>query len=171
MIIKTEIWKPVRGYEELYEVSSEGRVRALGRETFYYMKGTPTLRRVKPHIKKLTPNGRGYLTATVHKEGVSKRIAVHRLVAQAFIPNPGAKDEVNHLDRNKLNNAVTNLEWVTRQQNIAHAVETGFHLNGPTMKELILKEVHDNPDIRTRDIAGKLGVTSTYVSKVRHNRK
>lgn len=97
--MKTEVWKPVLGYNSLYEVSSLGRVRSLPR------RGT-TGRILKPaKVRK------GYLQVLLCKDGTEKWHKVHRLVAQAFIPNPNNYPCVNHRDENPENNCVDNLEW------------------------------------------------------------
>ena len=103
MIIK-EIWKPVNGYEGLYEVSSLGRVKSLwyGREK----------------ILKPQDNGKGYLFVNLYKDGKVKHLLVHKLVAEAFIPNPFGFTEINHLDENKTNNVVDNLEFCSRRYNV-----------------------------------------------------
>lgn len=104
-----EIWKPVVGYEGLYEVSSYGRVRSLDRYdsrncfrkgelmNFFY--------------------GCGYLKVVFCKNGIAKKYLVHRLVAQAFIPNPDNLPQVNHIDEDKSNNCVENLEWCDSKYN------------------------------------------------------
>ena len=99
----TEIWRDIEGYEGLYQVSNKGRVKSL-------YKGSE-------RILKLHDDGRGYLKAHLTKENTSKHIRVHRLVAQTFIPNLYNKPQVNHLDENKKNNCVDNLEWTTAKEN------------------------------------------------------
>lgn len=110
----SEMWLPVPAYEGLYEVSNLGRVRSLPRF------GT---------------NGkcvsvdlcRGYQRVNLWKNGVLTHKLVHRLVAEAFIPNPENKSQVNHIDGNKRNNNVCNLEWVTASENQIHARMNGLN--------------------------------------------
>ena len=111
-----EIWKEVAGFEGLYEVSNLGRVRGCTR-TVTMKNGVP--RPIKGKILKTAPyNGEGnYCGAVLSKNGVTKKFAVHRLVAEAFIPNPHEYPEINHKDEDKTNNAVYNLEWCDRKYN------------------------------------------------------
>jgi len=106
----TEIWKVVPGYEGRYEVSDQGRVRnALGRV--------------------LKPNrmSHGYVCVHLYAGGKRSRAVktIHQLVAQTFIPNPSSCREVNHKNFIRTDNRVDNLEWVTRKENVAHAVAAG----------------------------------------------
>ena len=97
------IWKPVVGYEGRYEVSNEGRVRSL--DIYVNCRGGKT-RLSKGRIKPINTNNRGYCTVNLCKDGSTERFLVHRLVAEAFIPNPENKPEVNHIDGNKSNNSM-----------------------------------------------------------------
>lgn len=124
-----ELWKDIKGYEGCYQVSNLGRIKSLDRMTNnqygeYFMKG----RILKNSIIK----DKGYCRVSLNNGNgkISKR--VHRLVAEAFIPNPENKLEVNHKDGNKLNNCVSNLEWCTNKENIEHSIRTGLkkHCNG-----------------------------------------
>lgn len=95
-----EEWKPVVGYEGIYEVSSLGRVKSLN---YNHTK--------QEKILKQNKNKDGYLYVNIHKQGKGKNFTVHRLVANAFIPNPNIYPCVNHKDEDKTNNCVSNLEW------------------------------------------------------------
>lgn len=115
-----EVWKDITGYEGYYQVSNLGRVRSVDR----MVKGKKeNLRFVKGRI--LQPNlSEGYLMVGLCKSGRQSTIRVHRLVAEAFIPNPENKRTVNHIDENKLNNTITNLEWATDKENCGHGNRT-----------------------------------------------
>lgn len=112
-----EIWKPVKDYEGLYEVSSAGNVRSLPRKTAYRGKFSRT---ISGHVLKPRINRYGYGRVALARNGKSVNKSVHRLVAEAFLENPFHKPQVNHIDENKLNNRVENLEWVTNLENALH---------------------------------------------------
>lgn len=102
-----EIWKDIEGYEGLYQVSSFGRVKSLN----YNKTG-------KEQYLKQRKNSSEYLQVDLWKKGKIKQSSVHRLVAEAFIPNTYNLPQVNHRDENKGNNRVDNLEWCDRKYNI-----------------------------------------------------
>ena len=113
-----EVWKDVVGYEGLYQVSNEGRVKKLAHTIYDTGKGgTKRVRHYPAKILKLILNAQGYYTVglSINKKG--KTHLVSRLVAQAFIPNPDNLPCVNHKDENSQNNYVDNLEWCTRAYN------------------------------------------------------
>lgn len=119
-----EIWKPIAGYEKLYEVSNQGRVRGVDR----YVRGSHgTTNFVPGQLLSIAINKkRRYPAASLNKNGKQLNKSVHRLVALAFHPNPDNLPEVNHKDGIKTNNWATNLEWSTRADNIKHAQVTGL---------------------------------------------
>ena len=98
-----EEWRDIKGYEGLYQVSNLGRVKSLKNNII-----------LKAESDR---NGKGYLCVNLGRNNHKK---IHRLVAEAFIENPLNKKEVNHIDGNTKNNAVTNLEWLTHQENCLH---------------------------------------------------
>lgn len=111
-----EQWVDIAGYEGFYQVSSLGRIKTVER---YEAERNRIIRgRIRAPIEV-----HGYLYCELWKCGKHKRYAVHRLVATAFIPNPDGKPQVNHLDGDKTNNSVTNLEWCTASENEHHAYE------------------------------------------------
>lgn len=132
-----EIWKDAHNFEGLYQVSNLGRIKNS-----------------KGLIMKQRISKDGYVRIALFKNGKYKVTYVHILVAIAFIPNPHNKKEVNHIDANKSNNVVTNLEWVTRSENHYHAVKMGLKPICPT----IGKHGKDNPctkPVYQYDLSGK----------------
>lgn len=113
--MKSELyeWRPVVGYEGLYEVNNLGEIRSL--DKFVNRNGGITC--MTGRILKAWLNNQGYYIIDLYKDGKRKHIGVHRLVGQAFIPNPNSYPHINHLDRNPKNNRVENLEWVTPHLN------------------------------------------------------
>lgn len=109
-----EEWKPVLGYEGIYEVSNLGRVKSLGRmirgngNSMYWH---------KERIMQPQSNRKGYHNIILSKDGTGKTCTLHRIVASAFIPNPNNYPEINHINENKKDNRVTNLEWCTSAHN------------------------------------------------------
>ena len=114
--VDNEIWKPVAGYEGLYEVSNMGRVKSLERKITFKDGRTKVFKKM---ILKPIDNGYGYLRVGLSKNGIIKLCHVHRLVARAFVPNddPENKTHINHRDEDKHNNSADNLEWCNQRYN------------------------------------------------------
>ena len=108
-----EVWRDVKGYEGLYQVSNMGRVKSLGRKDRFG-------RVIKERILEPAVTHNGYLRVGLHVDGKRKMLRVHRLVCEAFHENPDNKSEVNHVNENKTDNRACNLEWSTRRENINH---------------------------------------------------
>ncbi len=120
--ITEEVWKPIVGHEESYEISSFGRLRSLDRQVNSKV-GT---RGTKGQIIKTKIDKYGYEAVALYSHQKGWYTTIHRLVASAFLPNPEKKATVNHKDANKLNNHVDNLEWNTNLENMRHANKMGL---------------------------------------------
>lgn len=175
-----EIWKDIEGYEGLYQVSTYGRVKCLPKDVVSTKHGH--IRHYPERIAK-TFNRNGYLSVELSKNGKRKKFTVHRLVAVAFINNPVNKPQVNHIDGNKLNNSVSNLEWATPKENIDHAYENGLKVApegndhwSRTKRDRVSRKLTEN-DVREiknrlkngerqKDIAKDFNVFKSTISKI-----
>lgn len=126
-----EIWKDIPNYVGRYKASNFGRIKRVW---------------CKPKILTPKPNKKGYLRIYFYKGKNKKFLRVHRLVAQAFIPNPENKPQINHIDGNKANNCVSNLEWCSCKMNMDHAWENGLYKGKRVAqyKNGVLIAIYDN---------------------------
>jgi len=122
-----EMWKAVKGYEGLYDVSNFGRIKSYPRN------GTIK----KERILKQTIDTTGYFIVGLHKNNKQKKVCVHWLVADAFIPKRKGHEVINHIDGNKLNNNVTNLERCTQKHNVRESFRLG--LQTPYNEKVVLQ--------------------------------
>ena len=117
-----EIYKDIKEWEHLYEVSNTGNVKSKERTV---VKKNGNLQLVKERVlKRICKNG--YFFIALCKDGICTHYPIHRLVAEAFVENPLEKPCVNHIDGDKNNCCADNLEWVTHKENITHAIESGL---------------------------------------------
>lgn len=163
-----EIWKEIPNYDGAYAVSNLGRLKSLQRKIIR-SDGKPYSVKEKiihPHITK------GYAQATLSYLGKKYYVGVHRLVALAFIPNLQNKPEINHIDGNKLNNCVSNLEWVTESENVRHAFNTGLRKTCYGNRKLtdddikFIKDTYKNRTSRfwgKKKIAEDLGISMSAI--------
>ena len=137
-----EIWKEIKNYEGLYEISNTGKVRSLTRVK-QFGRGYRTF---EGKEIKLQQDKDGYFKVNLSKDGVKKRFFVHRLVAMNFIENIDSLPVVNHKDGDKQNNNVSNLEWATHSENDLHAFETGLRkpTDGGTSKKVEQYDLEGN---------------------------
>lgn len=131
-----EIWKDIKGYEGYYQVSNMGRIKSVARERKTKGGG---LYQIKESIKKQELSKRGYLRTLLSKNKNMKHFQIHRLVAQAFVSNPYNKPEVNHINEDKTDNRVENLEWMTRTENQNHGTALERMMNTKIEKGIIKK--------------------------------
>lgn len=160
-----EVWKDIKGYEGLYQISNLGRVKTL-----------------KPRYKDkiiLKPLKGSYLAVTLYKNKIGKRRTIHRLVAETFL-EIGDRMVVNHKDGNKKNNSLENLEVVTQKENVEHAIRTGIGTIGEkngkakfTNEEVMrLREIYLPRDSKygCRALAKKYHVANQTMWRVLHNK-
>ena len=158
-----EIWKPIPDYEQLYHISNFGRVKS-----FY---------NGKIKIRKPVLGTTGYLLVNLSKGNKVKLIAVHQLVALAFIPNTEGKPEVNHKVGCKFNNYVENLEWATQAENIRHAVANDLIKSGEgnyraKFTNAQVEYIRNNPDgLNLEQLAAKFGVVFQVISAIQLGKK
>ena len=112
-----EIWKDIIGFEGLYQISNYGNLKSCKR----YVKGKIEKRIANEKLLNLCKDKDGYLMAILHRDKVRKTVKIHRLVADAFIDKIDGKNIVNHIDLNKSNNFLSNLEWVSSLENNCHS--------------------------------------------------
>lgn len=137
-----EEWRDIKGYEGLYQVSNFTRVKSCDRFVFKSMELKDDLKNLKEKLLVANVCGTGYKKVVLCKNGEIENKNIHRLVAEAFIPNPDNKPCVNHIDCDKTNNNIENLEWCTQSENAFHA-----HRNNLTTPSMYWLGVHgkNNP--------------------------
>lgn len=169
MTYDREQWASIDGYEASYEVSSHGGIRSLDRQVRY---SDGRVAEISGRVLRPAVDKNGYRAITLPG---GKRQYLHRLVAMAFLPQPVDARTVNHLDGDKLNNRVDNLEWVTYRENNVHARATGLnrqhgeHCNLSKWSEQCVNAVHRlkaTGKLTQREIASCLGVSEGFVSNV-----
>lgn len=148
-----ELWKPINLpiIGEIYDVSTHGRVRSKNRHVEFSINGIPRRALFKGKILKENISKRNdyvYVHIRISLHNINRRISVHRLMALTFIPNVHNLQEVNHIDGNKKNNSVANLEWVSKSENALHAFRIGLHI--PSSRK---KGTRSNLKIRTEDFS------------------
>jgi len=170
-----EMWKPIKDFEDLYEISNLGRIKSLEKSRNY----KNTTRLVRSKILN-SANCQGYRILTLSRDSKKVNYRVHRLVCEAFIPNPKNKPYVNHIDENKSNNVVTNLEWVTAKENINHSILiSGKKTNkGKTWEnhkfsfnQCLEMVNHFKNGLNVRKISIKFDSNSNTISKIIKNEK
>lgn len=152
-----EIWKEIKEYEGLYQVSNMGRVKSLRKNI----------------ILKKSITYRGYEKVNLSVNNIHKDYSVHRLVANAFIPNPDNLPQVNHKDENKTNNCVNNLEWCTQKYNINYGTGTRrcqlANTNGKCSKPVLqytLEGIFIKEWKSTKDVQRNLGFAQSNIVAV-----
>ena len=155
--METEVWKDVKEFLGYYQVSNLGRCRSVER-TVTFSDGR--VRTYKSKILKPFISKHGYPTATLSYKGKNFKRRVHRMVAETFLEPKEGDVEVNHKDGNKLNNAESNLEWITHSDNLTH-----FHANSNSNsgERNNLSVLKDKDIINIREMSSK-GISSKEIS-------
>ena len=153
-----EVFEDLKGYEDSYQISDSGRIftkrRLIGNQIYYG----------KELIPQLTSDG--YLKVTLSNNCKSKKYYLHRLVAIQFLDNLDNLPQVNHIDGNKLNNSITNLEWCTKQENQNHAIRTGLMQRGQERPSAKLTEQQVLEIYKLKGVLKAQDIADTYkVSK------
>lgn len=175
--MENEIWKPVKGFESYYEVSNKGKVRTVER----YIELTTHKYLKKQKILTQFEDGRGYMHVKLYDgKGKSKSLTVHRIVGLTFLDNLNNLSEINHIDYNKLNNCVSNLEWMTRGDNIKHSYlnrdpktyKGSGNKNAKLTEDDVLNIRKEYKEIKTtyKNLANKYNVGITLVGYIINNK-
>lgn len=126
-----EIWKDIKDYEGVYQISNFGNIRSLNR----IIKDKNKTYLLHGKILKLGIRNK-YKVINLHKNNIRKSFQVHRLVAEAFIPNPDNLAIVNHIDENPINNNVKNLEWCSQKHNVNHSKHKLYHTKNAKLSNI-----------------------------------
>jgi hypothetical protein len=146
-----EIWSDIPGFEGLYQISNLGSCKSLERQVYHSRNKSKSL--IKGKLLSTRINNWGYVSVRLNKEGKTFTRLVHRLMAEVYIPNPANKKYINHINADKTDNSLLNLEWVTHKENVIAAYKLG--LNSKSIK------VADSKGIfyySLSDAANRLGI-------------
>lgn len=165
-----EVWKPIVGYEGLYDVSNYGNVRSYQNYGFELKNEPKTLRQVL--------NRYGYPTVTLCKDTVHKQKTVHRLVAETFIQTDNYKLQIDHINGIKTDNRASNLEWVTAKENTLRSVRLGLKPRGERhgnsklkQKEVeMIRELYKTGKHSQRKLGAFFGVSHWTIGQIVNNK-
>lgn len=160
-----EIWKDIVGYENLYLISNYGRLKSINK---FIVLRNGELRKLKERIMKPSITEYGYIRYALTKNSKRVLFRAHRLVAEAFIPNPENKPEVNHKFGDKLDNRVSQLEWATASENMRDAYDNGLiksrkgakHHNSKLTDDIVLKirDLYSKGGFSYKDLGRKFNI-------------
>lgn len=171
-----EEWRPVVGYVGLYEVSSCGRVRRL-ETVIKHNKGG--LRKWNGRMLKLVLRNKWYYFVSLCKDGIRRDLAVHKIVAEAFIPNPNNYQYIDHIDTDRTNNNVSNLRWCTNKMNQNNPItlvnKSKAQINNPNRSKKINQYTLDGILVKTwpslMEIERELKVSRAGIAKCCNHKK
>ena len=158
--MQKETWQPLKKYEGLYEINESGEIRSLHKRNLYYV--------LEQRIDRA-----GYYTVRLTKMGITSTCLLHRLLAETFIENlESHKKYINHLDGNKLNNELSNLQWCTASENMKHAYELGLCKVPDNSKKVIDKcadITYDTISAAAKGLGISYSACKNYLSGKRNN--
>jgi hypothetical protein len=165
-----EIWKDIKGYEGIYQISTFGRVKSLNRVQYFNHPVTGT-RHIKKSKEFIMNNSvcKGYNFIRLSKDSVIKSYRLCRLVAINFIPNLENKPQVNHIDGNKKNDNLNNLEWVTKSENMIHASQNGLLNTTNRKRTKVLCKTNNITYSSIKEYAKFKGVDNSTISRALSN--
>ena len=174
-----EIWKDIKGYEGLYQISNLGMVKRIKRNLYVNAYNKSIVINAEK-ILKLNHVKSGYIFITLTANNTKRTLKVHRLVAETFIPNPENKPEVNHINGDKCDNRVENLEWCTHAENMNHAsknnllhIQSGNNnnknkkINQYTLDNKLIKKWHSIYEITKETGFERHGITRCCTNKLK----
>lgn len=164
-----EQWVDIQGFIGYYQVSNKGNIRSVDR-IIDHPKSIKN--KIKSKQKNFNYQSNNYKQINLFKNGICKGILLHRIVANAFIPNPDNKPQVNHINGIKTDNRVENLEWVTSKENINHSIKTGLRKKkSGTYNSLSYNNIIEIQSLfgkmLQKEIAKKFNVCEATISKIR----
>jgi len=168
-----EVWKSIKGYEGFYEVSTLGNVKSLDRKIIF---SDGRIRFFKGKFLNPAKTKTGYLFIGLKKSGSIKQMYLHRIVAESFIFNKELKETVNHIDGNKQNNNLINLEWNTRKENTQHAYDTGLIKKGENgcwskLKESEVLQIRNNIELLSNtELSIKFKVSKSLIGNIKRRK-
>ena len=173
-----EIWKAIPGYESIYEASSLGNIRALDRLLTHKKSNHCNVYSRKWRGRILTKDSyKKYFTVCLSRLGKQRTWQIHQLVAKTFTGEQPKGYDTNHKDGNRFNNSSDNLEYITRKQNIDHAVRNGLHLYGEKIGGSKLKEyqiisirAESKEGLSQNVLAKKYGVDQSLIWRIIHRK-
>lgn len=170
-LLELEVWKDIKDFEGIYQISNHAKVKRLSRPISHWR---GNMRNLPEKIIKQMTTTNGYLKVHLHKEGKMRTFSVHRLVLSHFVPNYDNLPTVNHIDGNKQNNNLDNLEWASLSRNAKNAYDIG--LNRPNMgskhnnskvTEANVLFIRNSKQLSNKKLAEMFGITDSNITAIK----